>query len=74
VERLKLNAMKQFKTNIKCAACIEKVTPALNEVVGAGQWQVDVATPAKTLTIQTDTPENVINEALKQKGYKVEAV
>jgi copper chaperone len=66
--------MKQFKSNIKCAACIEKVTLALNEVVGVGKWQVDTATPAKVLTIQTDTSEAVINEALKQKGYKVEGV
>jgi len=66
--------MKQFKTNIKCAACIEKVTPALNEAVGAGNWQVDIATPTKTLTIQTDMPVSAINEALHKKGYKAETL
>jgi copper chaperone CopZ len=66
--------MKQFKTNIKCAACVEKVTSALNEAVGAGNWQVDIAAPTKTLTIQTDTPEPAINQALNKKGYKAEAL
>lgn len=66
--------MKKFKTNIKCAACVEKVTPLLNEAVGAGNWQVDTTDPAKTLTIQTDTSEAALNEALKQKGYRAETV
>lgn len=66
--------MKQFKTNIKCAACIEKVTPALNEAVGSGNWQVDTSTPTKTLTIQTDTSESAINQALNKKGYKAETL
>ena len=66
--------MRQFKTNIKCAACIEKVTPELNEAVGSGNWQVDISTPTKTLTIQTDTPESAINQALNKKGYKAETL
>jgi copper chaperone CopZ len=66
--------MKQFKTNIKCAACIEKVTPLLNDAIGSGNWHVDTSTPTKTLTIQTDTPESTINQALNQKGYKAETL
>jgi len=65
--------MKKFKTNIKCAACVEKVTPLLNEAVGAGNWAVDITAPSKTLTIQTETADTVINEALSKKGYKAEA-
>jgi hypothetical protein len=43
----------KFKTNIKCDGCIAKVTPALNETVGQGNWNVDLQNPNKVLTIQT---------------------
>ena len=66
--------MKKFKTNIKCDACIEKVTPLLNETVGAGNWQVDITNPAKILTIQSDQSVEAINESLKKKGYHAEVI
>jgi hypothetical protein len=66
--------MKKFKTNIKCAACIEKVTPLLNEAVGEGNWQVDITDPAKILSIEGEQSEAAINEALNQKGYRAETV
>jgi hypothetical protein len=36
---------KTFKTNIKCSACVEKVTPPLNATVGEGKWSVDLINP-----------------------------
>jgi copper chaperone len=60
-----------FKTNIKCSACVEKVTPYLNEVAGENNWQVDLADPKRTLTI-AETDENKVIEALKKAGYKAE--
>ena len=66
--------MKKFKTNIKCDACIAKVTPLLNETLGEGNWNVDITTPSKTLTIQNETSEEVINKSLERKGYKAELI
>lgn len=64
----------KFKTNIKCDACVAKVTPALNETVGVSNWQVDIANPAKVLTVQGPLDESKMKEALEKVGYKVEKI
>jgi copper chaperone CopZ len=62
----------KFKTNIKCSACVEKVTPYLDEVVGEGNWEVDLTNPSRTLSIAEDVSEAKINDALQKAGYKAE--
>jgi copper chaperone len=64
----------KFKTNIKCSACVAKVTPTLNEKVGEGKWQVDLTNPNRTLTIETETPAAEIKEALLTVGYQAETL
>jgi copper chaperone len=62
----------QFKTNIKCGGCIEKVTPSLNAVAGMGAWKVDTAVPEKILTVSADkavSSEDII-KAVEQAGFK----
>lgn len=66
--------MKKFKTNIKCDACVAKVTPYLNESAGNGNWRVNLADPQKTLTIEGEVSSEKIQEALQQAGYKAEQV
>lgn len=63
----------EVKTNIMCGSCIEKVTPVLNEKIGAGNWKVDTQNPKKILTVNAEnvSEENVIN-AVEQAGYKAE--
>ena len=65
---------RKFKTNIKCSACVEKVTPYLNELTGAEKWNVDLASPQRILTIQGETPESAVKESLKKAGYTAEEV
>ena len=64
----------KFKTNIKCDACIAKVTPALNETVGANNWRVDIANPANVLTVEGQPDEKKMKEALEKVGYKAEKI
>ena len=65
----------QFKTNIMCGSCIEKVTPSLNDTVGADNWKVDTANPAKILTVKTaDKGESEVIDAVKKAGYKAEPI
>ena len=61
----------QFKTNIKCGNCMATVTPFLNEAVGEGNWQVDLQSPAKTLTV-TDSAAETVQQAVEKAGYKAE--
>jgi copper chaperone CopZ len=64
----------KFKTNIKCAGCIEKVSASLNEIVGEGNWQVDISNPNKWLTVSATVDEATLKESLKKVGYHAERI
>lgn len=64
----------QFKTTIKCAACIAKVSETLNSVVGEGKWVVDTQNPSKILSIDSETDPLKISQALEKIGYKAEPI
>lgn len=65
----------QFKTNIKCSGCIATVTPVLNEVAGQDNWEVDLQSPDKLLTVSTErTKKEEIQQAIEKAGYKAEAL
>jgi copper chaperone CopZ len=64
-----------YKTNMKCSGCIEKVTPALNELAGKENWKVDLQNSDKTLTIAGDNIQGVdIQRALEMAGFKSEKI
>lgn len=64
----------KFKTNIKCSACVAKVTLPLNETVGEGKWSVDLTNPLRILSVEGDINESKMKEALEKVGYKAERV
>ena len=63
----------QFKTTINCGSCVKAVSPALNQAVGAGNWQVDTANPAKILTVTSDqaTAAQVV-QAVEAVGFEIQ--
>ena len=64
----------KFKTNIKCTGCLAQVGPALNETAGENNWQVDLNSSDKTLTVQGDLQEAEIIAAVKKAGYAAEKI
>lgn len=65
----------KFKTNIKCTGCEAKVKPFLNEAVGEDNWEVDLESPEKTLSvIAENVDEDQVIEAIKKAGYNAEPV
>ena len=63
----------KFKTNIKCAGCIAKATPVLNEKLGEGQWEVDVMTLKKTLTVSaSNLTETEVVAIVNEAGFTAE--
>jgi len=64
----------KFKTNIKCSACVAKVTTPLNETVGEGKWSVDLNNPSRILSVEGELNEEKMKEALEKVGYKAERV
>lgn len=64
----------KFKTTIKCSGCVDAVTPFLNEVAGKGNWEVDMNSPIKILTVHSDTDQSKIINAMEKAGYRAEEV
>jgi len=65
----------EFKTNIKCTGCISKATPVLNEKLGEGNWEVDLMTLKKTLTVKnSDLDEKEIVEIVSEAGFTAESI
>jgi copper chaperone len=64
----------KFKTIIKCSGCLAKATPFLNAAAGKDNWEIDLQTPQKTLTVITDNKieETEIIAAVQQAGYTAE--
>jgi len=67
-------ATTKYKTNIKCASCIAKVTPYLDKAIGIGKWEVDITDPSRVLTVSEPSSEKEINEVLRNVGYQVEKI
>lgn len=63
----------ELKTNIMCGSCVAKVTPALDETAGRGNWKVDTQNAKKILTVTNEEikPEDVI-KAVEKAGYRAE--
>ena len=62
-----------FKTNLRCSGCVEKITPALDELAGKNQWSVDLKDSCKTLTVSAeDVTEQNIQSAVEKAGYKLQ--
>ncbi len=60
----------QFKTNMKCSGCVEKITTALNEMQENDHWTVDLRHPDKLLTITGNgIEENAIKLLLAKAGF-----
>lgn len=62
----------KFKTTIRCAGCIAKVTPVLNSTLGENNWQVDTNAPLKILTVNTMDDQAKIIAAVEKAGFKAE--
>lgn len=65
----------KFNTNIKCMGCVAQVTSELNELAGAEQWEVDITTPSKVLTVKSDTLDHAdIIAAVAKAGFSAAPV
>ena len=63
----------KFKTNIKCSGCVEKVGPLLNELTGENNWEVDLESPDRILSVNNNDIEvEKIIEAIKKLGYTIQ--
>ena len=65
----------KFNSTIKCTGCLEKVTSSLNEVAGTNNWEVDLKSPNKVLSVNVDgVTKDQIKDALSELGYSAELI
>lgn len=66
----------KFKTTIKCSGCVGKATPYLNNVAGEDNWEVDIKSPDKILTVvnENNLTEEQVVKAITEAGYKAERI
>jgi copper chaperone len=64
----------KFKTTIKCSGCIAKATPFLNEALGPDRWEVDTNKPSKVLSVNGESNEQKVIEAVEKAGFKAEKI
>jgi copper chaperone len=65
----------QFKTNINCGGCVDKVTPVLNADTQIKGWNVDTIDPNKMLTVETENlNEKEIQGIIAKAEFKAESL
>ena len=64
----------KFKTNAKCGGCVARIGEALGKFVPEGKWSIDLSTPARVLTVETDLPAEEIVRIVTEAGYKAEVL
>lgn len=64
----------KFKTTIKCSGCVDTVTPFLDEAIGEGNWDVDLNSPMKVLTVHSDVDQAKVTKAMEKAGYRAEEI
>lgn len=69
-----MNTIK-LKTNINCGGCVAKITPFLNNEDEIRTWDVDISSPQKILTVETDALNAAeVIQMVQQAGFKAESI
>ena len=62
----------KVKTNLRCAACVQSITPSFDAEAGIDRWHADVSTAEKWLTVEgADVTAAKVDGLLHAKGYQV---
>ena len=64
----------KFKTNIKCGGCVATVTPFLNADEKIENWQVDLESADRILTVNTSQSADEVSELVKKAGYTAQEI
>ena len=62
----------QFKTNAKCGGCVAKIAASLAQAVSRDQWNIDLTSPDRILTITSELSDDEIVGLITAAGFKAE--
>lgn len=67
--------MSRFKTNARCAGCTARMAEVLDPKVGKDNWTLDLNSPDKLLTVNSDAmSDDEIVAAISALKFKIEKV
>ena len=66
--------MQRFKTNIKCGGCVQKVKPFLDSLKDIEEWNVDLNSPDRVLTVEGEISADNVIRAISGAGYRAERI
>jgi copper chaperone len=66
------DSMMQFKTNLRCGACVQTVEPFMDRIDGVERWDVNLNDPDRILSVYGTTAPELVKAALSQAGYSAE--
>lgn len=64
----------KFKTNAKCGGCEAAIRMKLHGVINESDWSLDLNSPDKILTVNTDISPSTIMEAVRDAGFQIEEI
>lgn len=62
----------KFRTNAKCGGCVARIGEQLDKTVGKGEWNIDLSSPDKVLTVVSDRNADEIAAAVAAAGFRAE--
>jgi hypothetical protein len=66
----------KYKTNIKNDAAVCRIASVLNHIVGSANWQLDIKSPDRFLTVYSPglVNEHQLKDAIRKAGFKATSV
>ncbi len=63
---------RKYRTSAKCNGCVNAIAGKLDEIMGRGDWNIDLTSPDRVLTVKSDVPDEEIISRVKGLGFKIE--
>lgn len=60
----------KFKTNLKCSGCVDAVKENMNAIPHLNNWEVDLASVDKILSVDGNINKEEVIKAFEKAGYQ----
>lgn len=65
---------RRYRTSAKCNGCVSAIAGKLDEIMGREDWNIDLKSPDRVLTVKSDVVEEEIVSRVKGLGFKIERI
>lgn len=65
---------RRYRTSAKCNGCVSAIAGKLDEIMGREDWNIDLKSPDRVLTVKSNVAEEEIVSRVKGLGFKIERI